>query len=80
MTFTAIKRARKVPHQIPGTVGFNVINDMQDIGVYTRTAFVTVLIAASHPTGQAYDRPYQIDVADVVFIDPTVNPFTVRSK
>ena len=71
MTYTAVRRICKVPGYLDA-LGYNVVNDrIQEIGVYTRTAFATTLIAAPHPTGHTYDRPYQIDADDVLFIDVT---------
>lgn len=39
----------------------------RSIGLYTRTAHATNLIAKQHPVGNAVDRPYQIGVDDVAF-------------
>ncbi len=38
-----------------------------EMGLYSRTAYATNLLAVKHPTGDAPERPYSINVDDVEF-------------
>ena len=63
MIYTAIEQARKTG-SFPT---FRVTGHKGDMGLYTRTACATNLIAKNHPVGVSVDRPYQLNVCQVAF-------------
>lgn len=73
--YIAIEQARKSgsfpTYEVIGNkTNRNLGHTEQSLGLYTRTAYATCLIAKNHPV-DGIQRPYQIDVGYVVFVGLT---------